>query len=133
MAKTCLVITGCLLLCATAFADEKDPRTNLDSAFDNCIRVLEKKDYETLITQCLYPPRVKDTLKEITKEEFIELCRNGGGDLLLKMLKAVKGTKPTFSDSFGEKRATFKFDKPIGELDEINFIQRNGKWYLIDG
>jgi hypothetical protein len=108
-----------------------DPRTNVETAVTEAIRLLEAKEYVKFIA-AFVPP---DDLKRITAqgtsvEQFAQAMADGPrAGLLLSALKSVKDATPTF-DSEG-KTATYKLKEPVmGARDTLVFVKIDGFWYL---
>jgi hypothetical protein len=93
-------------LTAGSKADEAaDPRAKLDTAIPEAIRLLEAKEYKTMLKEFGAPDALKKILGEVSLDQFAERFAAGKADDLLKALKSIKGKKPEMSDD-GNK-ATF--------------------------
>jgi hypothetical protein len=106
-----------------------DIRGNLDKLVPEAIRLLEAKEFATLL-ETLVPP---DIFKQLTAEHPIaEFAAQFGKDKsasLLAVLKAVKDKKPKFSED--GNTATFVLpENPEFPKKELVFAKIEGRWFI---
>jgi hypothetical protein len=112
-----------------------DARANLSTAVAEAIRLLDAKDYASLIEEFASPEDLKDLLKGITLEDFAksmqqdpDVAKTMAG--LLDNLHAVQGQQPVFTDD--GNTATYLAIKSDGTNQHIVFKREEGLWYLND-
>jgi hypothetical protein len=105
-----------------------DPREELETAIPEAIRLLEAKEYETFLKTFIPPDDFKSVTKQVSLEEFAKRFGKDKAADLLRVLKAIKGTKPTL-DPDGTK-APFKHGIKGAPKDSITFVKMDGLWYL---
>jgi hypothetical protein len=135
MILTCallIVLTSCPSVVAAAPAVvTQDPRTSVETAIPEGIRLLEAKDYATFL-RLFVPP---DVLKELSAAESFEgfaktFGEDGKATAVLAALKSIRGTKPAI-DGDG-RRATFTLKVPTEGKTTITFIKIGEFWYISD-
>lgn len=118
----------CVLHSPLHAEDKPDPRENLDTTIAEMTRLLEKKDYETLLRKFVAP---RDLEQITTKLPFPDFAKSFGENktaTLLKVLAAVKETTPTLSDD--KSLATFKLKEEIDGKRDIKFQKVDKFWYI---
>ncbi len=127
-------VTVAALACVVAFAalvrgqTKADPREKLDTAIPEAIRLLEAKKYETFLQKYVVPDQLKEIIKAVSLEEFAQSFGRNKAPALLRVLKAVKGKKPSL-DKEG-KKATFKHGVKGVPYDSITFVKVDKFWYM---
>jgi len=119
--------------CAAAFAASSaaddatpDPREKLESAIPEMIRLLETKEYTTLLKNYAPPEVLKAITGKTSLEEVAKEFGEGKAEKLLTVLKSIKEMKPTL-DADG-KKATYEGLK--GEKSKIVFLKIDKYWYI---
>jgi hypothetical protein len=108
--------------------DKPDPREKVDTAIAEAVRLIEAKEYATLLKKFVPPDELKKITEIVNLDEFAKKFGDGKAPRLLKALKATKGIEPTMSDN-GSK-ATIKFKESIDGKDKIEFIKVGKHWYI---
>lgn len=106
-----------------------DVRGDLTKLVPEAIRLLEAKDYATVL-EALVPP---DVFKKLTAEhplpEFAAKFGETKAASLLAVLKTLKDKKPVLSDDGAT--ATFPVNEvPESPRKEITFTKVEGRWYI---
>ena len=106
-----------------------DIRQNLEKLVPEAVRLIEAKDYATLL-EALVPP---DVFKQLTAEhpiaEFATKFGESKAASLLAVLKTLKDKKPVLSDE--GSTATFDLpDNPEFPKKTIVFTKIEGRWYI---
>lgn len=129
LAATMPIAFAVLATATLARADDKpDPRTKVDTAVAEAVRLLEAKDYATLLKKFVPPDELKRITENASIEEFATKFGETKAPRMLKAMKAAKGIEPTLSDD-GSK-ATIKFKEPIDGKEKIEFIKVDKLWYI---
>lgn len=105
-----------------------DPQEKLETAIPEAIRLIEAKEYAKFLKSYVAPEDLKKIAAEMPLDEFAKFFGEKKAEPLLKMLKAIKGVKPTL-DADG-KKATFKVKDPIDGRDSISFQKVDKRWYI---
>lgn len=108
--------------------DKIDPRTKVDTAIAEAVRLIEAKDYVKLLQNFVPPEELKKITEAATIDEFAKKFGDRKAERLLKALKATKGIEPTMSDD--KSKATVQFKEPIDGKDKIEFIKVDKFWYI---
>jgi hypothetical protein len=129
---TILFGSFCFLLSLNTLADEKkpDPREKVETALAEAIRLLEAKDYTTVIKNFAPPEVLEKMTKEKSLEEVAKGFGEGKGPRLLKVLKATKDVKPKLNNA-GDK-ATFELPEEVNSKKSVSFIKVGKYWYITD-
>lgn len=98
-------VLGLCLLGPASAQEKADPREKLDTAIAEAIRLLEAKDYETLLKNFVPPDELKRITERKSFDEFVKEFSKGKAATLLEVLKWAKDKKPTL-DKDG-RRADF--------------------------
>jgi hypothetical protein len=109
-------------------APKADPREKLETAITEAIRLLEAKDYATVLKHCLTPDDLKAITEKIPLDEFAKQFGEGKADRLLKVLKSIEDVKPTL-DKEG-KTATFKLKEEADGKKTISWVKIGKYWYI---
>jgi hypothetical protein len=124
------LVCSVVFVAAACTAEPKaDPRQKLETAIPEAIRLLEAKEYETLLKTYIPP----DELKKINEEGALpKILKGFEADKaidLLRILKEIKDQKPTL-DANGMK-ATFKLKETEKTgRDTITFVLIDKLWYI---
>ena len=116
------------LVASVARADEADPREKLDTAIPEAIRLLEAKDYATLLKEFVLPDDFKKITANVKLEDFAKQFGEDKAADALKALKSLKDKKPEMSAD-GTK-ATFKLDDP--QSKPMVWMKVDKYWYIAD-
>jgi hypothetical protein len=104
------------------------PRENAETAVVEAIRLLEGKDYATLLSQFIPP----DNLKMIagTPESFATFVREfpPRGEILLAALRDARKQKAVYDESM--TTATFSLTASIGGQSALKMLKIGQFWYL---
>jgi len=104
-----------------------DPREKLDTAITEAIRLLEAKEYATVLQEYFYMGDLQNDTT-VSFDEILRIFANKKASRLLKALKATKSLTPVMEDK--GKKATFKFKEPIERAKSITFIKIDKFWYI---
>lgn len=117
-----------LATCSLAVAKDAkpDPQEKLETAIPEAIRLLEKKDYATLLKNFVAPDDLKKVTENKSLDEFAKAFGESHADKLLTMLKSVKDAKPEMEEK-GTK-ATYKSKEPNGM--PLVFQKVGKRWYI---
>jgi hypothetical protein len=112
-----------------ARADDKpDPRAKVETAVAEAVRLIEAKEYATLLKKFVPPDEYKRVTENVSIDEFAKKFGESKAPRMLKALKAAQGVKPTMNDD-GSK-ATIEFKEPVEGKDKIEFIKIDKLWYI---
>lgn len=120
----------CLITAAYLSADEPkpDPREQLDTAIPEAIRLLEAKEHKTFLKDFVAPADLERITKNIPLDQLAERFGTDKADVLLGVLKSIKGAQPTLDAA--KTRATFKLKEPIGGKEDIRWVKVEKNWYI---
>lgn len=132
--KYLTILTLCLLIFVSGCKTKKltlfNPQSSVESSIDNCIKLLETKEYEKLLSNYIHP----DVKEEILKEQSIEkLAKSFGKSKATRLLKAMNLAK--------EKEVTYKKEGAVATIHlgtavkgvtKIEFMKKDGLWYIAD-
>jgi hypothetical protein len=125
MFLTICILTAC---CEKGETPKDDPLSDLSTAVPYFAKLLEDGDDEMFIDG-IYPPRLKDYLKETTREQLVDDLRPRAKDMAIGLRQItelkleLKKRKPLLEEF--EVQATFTF--PDG--GKLSFYLRKGRWY----
>ena len=120
-----------LSVAATAApAPKANPREKLETAITEAIRLLEAKEYATVLKNFVTPDDLKAITEKIPLDELAKQFGEGKADRLLKVLKSIEDVKPTF-DKEG-KTATFKLKAEADGKKTISWVKIGKYWYIQD-
>jgi len=109
-------------------AQKPDPRREPATAITEMIRLMERKDYVTLLKTYARPDDLKEMLVtktiEVVATEFAQKRAAGA----LEALKTASTMTPEFTAD--GTRATYRFDKPIGGDSRLSLMKIGEYWYL---
>ena len=121
-----LVAAAAMMASSTARADEPDPREKLETALPEAIRLLEAKDYATLLKEFVAPDDFKHITENQTLEQFAKEFGDDKAAGVLKDLKSIKDKQPELSAD-GNK-ATFAREDPNAK--PIVWLKIDKYWYI---
>jgi hypothetical protein len=124
----CVVGFAALGRAAPAKPAKADPREKLETAIPEGIRLLEAKEHKTFLQKFAAPDDLARFTRKLSLEE---LARQFGKDkavVLLKILRSVKGKKPTIEAK--GKKATFKHNVKGAGKESISFVKVDKFWYI---
>jgi hypothetical protein len=122
-------LAGFVAFAAIGSAQAKaDPREKLETAIPEAIRLLESKEYEKFLRTFVTPEEFAKITKQVSLEEFVKRFSEGKAPELLRVLKAVSGTKPSLDPS--GTVATFKHQLKGTARDSIRFVKVEKFWYI---
>ena len=104
-----------------------DPRSGLRSCIATVTRLLEKKEYVTVITTSVPPKTLERILKGTTVEQLAENFSQKKAGRLLEVLKAIGDVEP--SVEAGGRVASFALKQAIGGKMKITFEKVGRYWY----
>jgi hypothetical protein len=120
------------LLATLAFslaAVPDDVRGDLDKLVPEAIRLLEAKDYATLLETLVPPEDFKRITAETPLAEFAKEFGKEKAAQLLDVLKTLKDKKPKLSED--GKTATFDLpENPVFPKNKIVFSKVEGRWFI---
>jgi len=109
-------------------AQKPDPRREPATAIAEMVRLLEGKDYVTLLKTFARPDDLKQMLAtktiEVVAAEFAEKKAAGA----LEALKAASTMKPELTAD--GTRADYRFGRPIGGDTKVTLMKIGELWYL---
>lgn len=124
-----LLAAGLAVSLGQALADEAakpDPREKVETSIAEAIRLLEAKEFETLINNFLPPDELSSLTSQVSMAQIIAIYEQRAPQHL-KALKEAQKAMPTY-DGDGLV-ATFKLAKPINGQDAVVFKKIDKFWY----
>ncbi len=105
-------------------------RQNLDKLVPETIRLLEAKEYATVLETLVPPDEFKKFIGEVPLAEATEQFGKNAAAKLLELMKVVKDLKPTLSED--GIVATFDIPQKTPETHKkpMVFTKIDGKWFL---
>ena len=127
---SCFLVIAAYCGHAQLFGQEKkaDPRESLETAIPEAIRLLEAKDYRSLLKAFVAPEDLKKFSERGGFEDFVTKFSSRKAPSLLATLNSIKGIKPTLKDE--DRTAVFEFKEPIQGKTSITFVKIDKYWYL---
>ncbi len=128
-----LVVTATVLWMAAAAAqaqDKPDPRSKLETAIPDAIRLLEAEEYVNLLKQYVAPDDLKKITEKASLEEFAVRFGEGKAEKLLAVLKAIKDSQPELNAEGTLATFTFPEELQVGSRNKIEFAKVNNLWYI---
>ena len=106
-----------------------DIRGNLDKLVPEAVRLLEAKDFATVLETLMPPDEFKKITAQMPLAEFAAKFGENNAAHLLAALKSLKDKKPKISED-GSK-ATFDLTEipGVGKKDMV-FTKIEGRWFL---
>lgn len=111
-----------------AFSQQPDPRRDSGTAIAEMIRLLERKDFVTLLNTFAVPEKLKEMVANKTIDAVAAEFGERKADDVLEMLKAASKIKPTFNPD--GTRADYRFDKPIGGDGRVTMVKIGEYWFI---
>ena len=106
-----------------------DIRQHLDKLVPETIRLLEAKEYATVLETLVPPDELKKIIAEHPLAEFAAKFGENKAASLLAVLKSVRDKKPKVSDD--GNTATFELaDSPEALRKTLVFARVEGRWYI---
>jgi hypothetical protein len=106
-----------------------ETRKDLDKLVPEAVRLLETKEYATVLETLIPPDEFKKITAQMPLAEFASKFAERNAASLLSALKALKDKKPKLSDD-GSK-ATFDLPEATGiPRKDMVFSKIEGRWYL---
>ncbi|MCF6242477.1 MAG: hypothetical protein L3J74_14150 [Bacteroidales bacterium] len=114
--------------CKTVKKVKQDPRTNLETAIPDMIKMMETENYTALFNTYVYPEDLERMTQKKSLEELItNFVENGKAENLLKALKTAQKYSPVYNNTKTE--AIYK--KEITGLKKDLILRKlNGFWYI---
>lgn len=112
---------------AAALPDET--RQDLGKLVPECIRLLEAKDYVTLLETAVPPDEFKKLTERSPITEFAAKFGERKAASLLAVLKAIKDVKPTISEDGNTAKFAFEGVEGVSKK-EIVFAKIEGRWFI---
>jgi hypothetical protein len=110
---------------------QQDPRTSLETAVPEAVRLLEAKDYATFLRLFVPPEALKELSAAESFDGFVRaFVEDGKAAAMLTALKGIRGSKPVI-DGEG-RRATFTLKAPVEGKTTITFLKIGAFWYISD-
>ena len=108
-----------------------DVRGNLDKLVPEAIRLIEAKEYATLLETLVPPAEFKQITAQTPLAEFAKEFGEKGAAEVLAVLKSLKDKKPKLSED--GNAATFDLsENPTFRKKEIVFAKIEGRWFIKD-
>ncbi len=129
--KLLFCISG-LLLASNLLAqgDTPNPQVKIETSINDCISLLENKDYKTLITKYADPEDLKDMLKDKSLDELVEKFAEKKAERLLKALKTAKEKEIEYQEN--GTIGVIKLGEVESGPDHFTFKKVDGLWYIAD-
>ena len=106
-----------------------DVRGNLDKLVPETIRLLEAKDYATVLETLVPPADFKKITAETPLAEFAKEFGKEKAAQLLDVLKSLKDKKAKLSED--GSTATFDLpENPVFPKNKIAFTKIEGRWFI---
>ena len=116
--------------CTFSFAAVPDDvRQDLAKLVPEIIRLLEAKEYATVLEALVPPADFKKITAETPLAEFAKEFGKEKAGQLLEVLKSLKDKKPKLSED--GKTATFDLpENPVFPKKAIDFTKVEGRWFI---
>ncbi len=114
--------------CKTVQKVKQNPRSNIETAIPDMIKMMETENYTALFNTYVYPDDLEQMTQKKSLEELIKnFVENGKAENLLKSLKTVQKHSPVYNTTNTE--AIYK--KEITGLKKDLILRKlNGFWYI---
>ncbi len=125
-----------LICCIGSFAraeEKPDPRATVESALDNCIALMEKKEHVKLIKECYSPTDLEKQMRGMTVEELVKLASTNPefeakSKEQLETWKEFKTKTPTYNEAKTE--AKFPDLQKGDKTERLTFVKEGNLWYI---
>jgi hypothetical protein len=77
----------------------KDPQSTIETSIDDCISLLEKKEYKTIFEKYIYPEDLKKILQDMTIDKLTLSFAEKKADRMLKGLKIARNKKIEYKEN----------------------------------
>ncbi len=125
--RTAVALLAVLNFSVAAVPD--DVRGNLDKLLPETIRLLEAKDFATLLETLVPPSDFKKITAETPIAEFAKEFGKEKATQLLEVIKSLKDKKPKLSED--GNTATFDLpENPVFPKNTIVFTKIEGRWFI---
>jgi len=123
------VVAIAATLTFTFAAVPDDVRGNLDKLVPETIRLLEAKDYATVLETLVPPADFKKITAETPLADFAKEFGKEKAAQLLAVLKTLHDKKPKLSED--GNTATFELpENPVFPKNAITFTKIEGRWFI---
>lgn len=116
---------------ATAMGAAESPPErykSLETAIPEGIRLLEAKEYATFLKNFVEPEHFKLLTQSVPLEKFAQKFGEGKAELMLEVLRSIRGTNPTM-DASGTL-ATYTLKEPPKVRPTIVWVKVEDRWYI---
>lgn len=128
------IVILCLLVFASSCKTKKltlfNPQSSVESSIDNCIKLLEKKKYEELLSNYIHPDVKEEILKTQTIEEIAKSFAKSKANSLLEAMNVARDKKIEYKKN--DTVATIKLGSSVKGVNKIEFMKKDGLWYIAD-
>jgi hypothetical protein len=115
-------------ICWAQKDDEANPREKLSTAIPYAIKLMEKKEFETVLEQFVPPDELKKITEKKPMADFAKEFGQHHSPRLLKVLKTIKDAEPTYDET--GKIAVYQLKAPDEGNKDIKFIKIDKFWYI---
>jgi len=116
--------------CKAQMGTTANPQATIKTAIDDCIQLLESKDYKTMLSKYVSKDDLEKILKDQTMDEFVSSFSERKADKMLNALKIAKEKKIEYKDH--DSVGVIKLDKVESGPNEFVFIKIGDLWYISD-
>ncbi len=114
--------------CKTVQKVKQNPRSSLETALPDMIKMMETKNYTTFFNTYVYPDDLEQMTQKKSLEELIKnFVENGKAENLLNALKAAQKLSPFYNETKDE--AIYKKEL-TGLKKDLILKKLNGFWYI---
>jgi hypothetical protein len=115
---------------ATSQSNSANPQKSIDTAIDDCIRLLENKEYSVVLKKYVVPEDLEKILTDMSFEKLEENFAGDKAESLLNALKTAKGKRIEYNED--ESVCTIYLGKVESGPDKIIFKKSDDLWYIAD-
>ncbi len=114
--------------CKTTQKVKQNPRSTIETALPDMIKMMETENYTTFFNTYVYPDDLEQMTQKKSLEELIKyFVENGKAENLLNALKAAQKLSPFYNETKDE--AIYK-KEPTGLKKDLILKKLNGFWYI---